>query len=128
MFFGCLAYTLQVKSGPFHEHSNQLWNISGAQNWTKVNGGLVKMYKAEVLAKFPVIQHTFFGSLFSVAERVGGGGGGGRVGLPPRLPSMERERRTYVPNPNYPDQPTSPTVTSPHPTPASNPIPPPESQ
>ena len=29
-----------VKTGPFHEHSNQLWNISGVQLWTKVYTGL----------------------------------------------------------------------------------------
>ena len=38
----------QVKSGPFAEHSNQLWNVSGVANWGKVNSGLIKMYKAEV--------------------------------------------------------------------------------
>jgi serine/threonine-protein phosphatase 2A activator len=38
-FFACLAYIHQVKSGPFHEHSNQLWNISGVPNWAKVFTG-----------------------------------------------------------------------------------------
>ena len=38
----------QVKTGPFAEHSNQLWNISAVPNWDKVNSGLIKMYKAEV--------------------------------------------------------------------------------
>ena len=35
-FFACLAYIHKVKSGPFHEHSNQLWNISGVPLWPKV--------------------------------------------------------------------------------------------
>lgn len=39
---------LQVKTGLFAEHSNQLWNISAVPSWTKINGGLIKMYKAEV--------------------------------------------------------------------------------
>lgn len=39
---------VQVKTGPFAEHSNQLWNISGVPTWSKVNAGLIKMYKAEV--------------------------------------------------------------------------------
>ena len=30
--------------------------------------GLVKMYRAEVLCKFPVLQHVKFGSVFSLAE------------------------------------------------------------
>lgn len=39
---------VQVKTGLFAEHSNQLWNISGVGYWGKVNEGLIKMYKAEV--------------------------------------------------------------------------------
>jgi len=66
-FFACLAYIHKVKSGPFHEHSNQLWNISAVPNWGKVFTGLIKMYRAEVLCKFPVIQHSLFGSLLSLA-------------------------------------------------------------
>jgi len=65
-FFACLAYIHRVKSGPFHEHSNQLWNISGVPNWPKVMTGLIKMYRAEVLCKFPVIQHSLFGSILSL--------------------------------------------------------------
>jgi len=40
----------KVKTGPFAEHSNQLYNISGVPSWSKVNSGLIKMYKAEVRA------------------------------------------------------------------------------
>nr|CAD7447434.1 unnamed protein product [Timema bartmani] len=60
-----------VKTGMFAEHSNQLWNISGVGSWSKVNSGLIKMYKAEVLAKFPLVQHVLFGSLlpFRPVER-----------------------------------------------------------
>ena len=64
--FACLANIHKVKSGPFHEHSNQLWNISGVPRWAKVFSGLVKMYRAEVLCKFPVLQHVKFGSVFSL--------------------------------------------------------------
>lgn len=39
---------LQMKTGPFAEHSNQLWNISAVPSWSKVNQGLIRMYKAEV--------------------------------------------------------------------------------
>ena len=66
-FFACLSYIHKVKSGPFPEHSNQLWNISAVPNWGKVFTGLIKMYRAEVLCKFPVIQHSLFGSLLSLA-------------------------------------------------------------
>lgn len=63
MFIGCIEFINKVKTGQFAEHSNQLWNISAVPTWTKINTGLLKMYKAEVLAKFPVIQHVLFGSL-----------------------------------------------------------------
>ncbi|KAK9882499.1 hypothetical protein WA026_021846 [Henosepilachna vigintioctopunctata] len=66
MFMACIQYINKVKTGPFSEHSNQLWNVSGVPTWNKVNGGLVKMYKAEVLAKFPVVQHIVFGTLLAL--------------------------------------------------------------
>ncbi|XP_076032279.1 serine/threonine-protein phosphatase 2A activator-like isoform X2 [Oratosquilla oratoria] len=66
MFLQCIKFIMMVKTGPFAEHSHQLWNISGVQSWAKINQGLVKMYKAEVLHKFPVIQHVLFGSLLSI--------------------------------------------------------------
>lgn len=70
LFLACIKYINQVKTGPFAEHSNQLWGISGVANWSKINSGLIKMYKVEVLGKFPVAQHILFGSLlpFKVAQ------------------------------------------------------------
>ncbi|XP_066159195.1 serine/threonine-protein phosphatase 2A activator-like [Euwallacea fornicatus] len=71
MFLSCIKYINQVKTGPFAEHSNQLWSISAVSSWSKINSGLIKMYKAEVLSKFPLVQHIVFGSLFTLqpAER-----------------------------------------------------------
>jgi serine/threonine-protein phosphatase 2A activator len=40
-----------------------LYDISVVPNWSKVNAGLLKMYRAEVLGKFPVVQHLKFGNL-----------------------------------------------------------------
>jgi len=39
---------VQVKTGPFGEHSSTLYGISAVREWKKVNSGLVKMFKAEV--------------------------------------------------------------------------------
>ncbi|XP_074654394.1 serine/threonine-protein phosphatase 2A activator-like [Tubulanus polymorphus] len=66
MFLSCIKYINSVKTGPFAEHSNQLWNISAVPYWSKVNSGLIKMYKADVLSKFPVMQHFLFGSLLAI--------------------------------------------------------------
>ncbi|XP_074631882.1 serine/threonine-protein phosphatase 2A activator-like [Acropora palmata] len=68
MFLGCIRFINQMKRGPFAEHSNTLWGISSVKTWEKVNSGLMKMYKAEVLSKFPVIQHFVFGTLMSIKE------------------------------------------------------------
>ncbi|KAM9440375.1 serine/threonine-protein phosphatase 2A activator [Clarias gariepinus] len=66
MFLECIKFINEMKTGPFAEHSNQLWNISAVASWSKVNQGLIRMYKAECLEKFPVIQHFKFGSLLSI--------------------------------------------------------------
>lgn len=65
MFLSCIQYINKVKTGPFAEHSNQLWGISGVANWSKINGGLIKMYKVEVSIKYPLIidQNIFVYSL-----------------------------------------------------------------
>ncbi|CAI8007027.1 Serine/threonine-protein phosphatase 2A activator [Geodia barretti] len=70
MFMSCVAYINKVKTGPFAEHSNSLWGISSVAEWTKVNSGLIKMYKAEVLGKFPVIQHFPFGTILSFEGQI----------------------------------------------------------
>ncbi|KAF9575594.1 hypothetical protein EC968_002530 [Mortierella alpina] len=63
LYFRAIQSIHQTKRGPFHEHSPVLFEISGVPHWSKVNSGMIKMYKAEVLNKFPVVQHLLFGSL-----------------------------------------------------------------
>ncbi|KAF9972217.1 hypothetical protein BGZ73_004700 [Actinomortierella ambigua] len=63
LYFAAIHYILQTKRGPFHEHSPILFEITGVPGWPKVNTGMIKMYKAEVLNKFPVVQHLLFGNL-----------------------------------------------------------------
>uniref|UniRef100_H3AZE6 Serine/threonine-protein phosphatase 2A activator n=1 Tax=Latimeria chalumnae TaxID=7897 RepID=H3AZE6_LATCH len=66
MFLECIKFITEMKTGPFAEHSNQLWNISAVPSWSKVNQGLIRMYRVECLEKFPVIQHFKFGSLLPI--------------------------------------------------------------
>ncbi|KAG5486159.1 hypothetical protein LSCM1_07275 [Leishmania martiniquensis] len=61
LYFSMIAWILSNKTGPFHEHSNMLYNISGVEHWAKIYGGMVKMFAAEVLGKFNVSQHLLFG-------------------------------------------------------------------
>ncbi|KAG4431701.1 Serine/threonine-protein phosphatase 2A activator 1 [Cadophora sp. M221] len=66
MYFSAVGFINDVKTGPFWEHSPILFDISGIRSgWGKINKGMIKMYNAEVLSKFPVVQHFPFGSLFS---------------------------------------------------------------
>nr|VZI08080.1 unnamed protein product [Spirometra erinaceieuropaei] len=66
LLFSCIDYIFQVKSGPFAEHSSTLQGISEIAQWEKVNSGMIKMYKGEVMDKFPIIQHFLFGNLLKI--------------------------------------------------------------
>ncbi|KAI8838611.1 serine/threonine-protein phosphatase 2A activator isoform e [Chytridium lagenaria] len=61
LYFRAIQFINEVKKGPFFEHSPILYDIS-------VNTGMIKMYFAEVLQKFPVVQHIPFGSLLPFTE------------------------------------------------------------
>ncbi|KAL9714539.1 Serine/threonine-protein phosphatase 2A activator 1 [Leucoagaricus gongylophorus] len=64
LYFLAVMRIHDVKRGPFFEHSSQLYSIAtGVPSWTKVNSGLFKMYRAEVLGKRVVVQHIPLGGL-----------------------------------------------------------------
>ena len=70
LYVDAIAYVKELKTGPFHEHSPTLHSISGVPGgWTKINQGMIKMYKGEVWAKKPVIQHFLFGDVFQFPNR-----------------------------------------------------------
>ena len=65
MYFSAINFIHCVKKGPFWEHSPILYDISGIKDgWGKINKGMLKMWAAECLGKFPVVQHFPFGSMF----------------------------------------------------------------
>ncbi|KAN0050068.1 hypothetical protein ACTA71_003168 [Dictyostelium dimigraforme] len=69
MYLGCIRFIGKVKSGgSLLEHSPMLVDISGVKNWSKVNEGMIKMFKSEVLGKLPIMQHMFFGSIIQYID------------------------------------------------------------
>ena len=51
LYFMSIMRIREVKSGPFHEHSSQLYAIAtGVQHWSKVHSGLFKMYEVRRLS------------------------------------------------------------------------------
>lgn len=63
LYFNSISFIYKVKKGAFFEHSPILYDISNVRNWEKILKGMLKMYSAEVVNKFPVVQHFYFGNV-----------------------------------------------------------------
>jgi hypothetical protein len=64
LYFEGIQFIKNIKSSaPFAETSPMLNDISGMADWAKICSGLMRLFQAEVLFKFPVIQHLLFGNV-----------------------------------------------------------------
>ena len=67
IYLDCVDYIKSVKSGAsFAEYAPILESITNAKNWEKISKGLVKMYEDDVLKKYVIIQHFYFGSVLKI--------------------------------------------------------------
>jgi len=77
MYFECIHFINNIKTVPNQDqklslrwHSPMLDDILAAKSWQKITEGMIKMYKAEVLGKLPIMQHFMFGSLIQCPDGI----------------------------------------------------------
>ncbi|EPY50350.1 phosphotyrosyl phosphatase activator [Schizosaccharomyces cryophilus OY26] len=64
MYLGYVRFINELKPNvSLRFHSPMIDDISSVKTWAKVNEGMIKMYRAEVLSKLPIMQHYLFGYL-----------------------------------------------------------------
>lgn len=64
LYFQGINFIYEIKLGPFQEHSPMLTNIAAATAWEKVARGLWRLWGDEVIGKWTVVQHFWFGSIY----------------------------------------------------------------
>lgn len=82
LYLNCIANINHVKhNASLRWHSPLLDDISAVKSWSKVYTGLMKMYRAEVLGKLPIMQHFLFGTILPFTPTVSAGDEGEMSGV-----------------------------------------------
>ncbi|CCJ30278.1 unnamed protein product [Pneumocystis jirovecii] len=68
MYLDYIRFINSIKTVSLRWHSPMLDDISSVKQWKNVNIGMLKMYKAEVLNNFSIMQHYLFGQLIPAIE------------------------------------------------------------
>ncbi|CUV04189.1 unnamed protein product [Cryptosporidium hominis] len=64
LYINSIQHILNMKTNVyFAECSPILYSLTSVPTWEKIYSGMIKMYVAEILNKFPVAQHILFGNL-----------------------------------------------------------------
>lgn len=63
-----IDYLYTVKKGNFGEHSRMLYSLRKLPHFTKLNGGMIKLYHGEIMDRFLVVQHFRFGTVLKWKE------------------------------------------------------------
>jgi len=65
LYLASIRSIMQVKTAALAWNSPMLNDISAVKTWEKVNEGLGKMYRVEVMGKLPIMQHFLFGRIIN---------------------------------------------------------------
>lgn len=58
-----ITYIYKMKFGNFAEHSRMLYSLRNVPHFLKLSGGMLKMYRGEIMDRFLVVQHFRFGTI-----------------------------------------------------------------
>lgn len=64
LYFNMIHWIHENKTGPISEHSSVLFSLTTIDQWERIVRGMSKMFEGEVLHKFNIVQHLYFGVYF----------------------------------------------------------------